>query len=195
MLEHFTRLYRAELAVDDATGTVAGRVVPYDEPAHVVDHDGEYDEVFSATSFAGMLQGFARAPNRIRAIAFDLDHRPELDHRIGFATAVESVDDGLHATFALYAGGQLPQVRSMLATSHTGLSIDFGARTTRQRADGVREYLGVHLFGVAATPEPVYPSAQILALRHAAADPAEAETPRLEASLARWADSGLLPSA
>jgi hypothetical protein len=192
MLERFSRLYRADLAVDDA-GTVTGRVVPYESPAHVVDVEGDYDEVFTGVSFAGMLQGFARAPNRVRAVGLDLDHRPELDHRIGYATALESSDDGLYGTFALYGGADTPKVRSMLSSSHTGLSIDFGARHTRTRPDGTRERLGVHLFRVAATPTPIYAGAEILAVR-ADDEPGDIVTPRLDASVARWRDNGLLPS-
>ena len=189
-LHRFVRHIRADLDVDDATGHVSGLVVPYDAPTHVVDEEGEYDEMFTATSFAGMLQGFTRAPNRVRAVAFQMDHRHEMDRQIGYTAALRSDDDGLYGDFSLYDTADARKVRSMLTTSHSGLSIDFGARSTRTRGDGVRERLGVHLYAVAATPAPVYPAAQILAVR-ADDDPARLETPRLEAAMARW---GLLTS-
>ena len=184
-LHRFVRHIRADLDVDDDTGHVSGLVVPYGTPTHVVDEEGEYDEMFTPTSFAGMLQGYAAAPNRVRTVAFQMDHRHELDRQIGYATALESSEDGLFGEFSLYDTADARKVRSMLQTSHTGLSIDFGARSTRTGDGGVRERLGVHLYAVAATPSPAYPSAQILAVR-SDPEPARLDTPRLDAAMARW---------
>lgn len=194
MSERAQRFFRAEsLDVDDDVGTVHGRVVPFDTPARVVDTDGDYLEVFTAASFKAMLQGLAARAN-YSTVLFDLDHRADLDHRIGYGQMLESRDDGLYATFGLYDGHDLPKVRSMLRTSHRGLSIDFHPGRTRTRPDGTRERLGVHLYGVAATPTPIYADAKILAVRADTDMVPVVETPRLDAAMSRWGITAGVPS-
>lgn len=185
-MQRFTRSYDlGGLGVVDDGRTVEGRIVPYDIPATVDDGDGPYLEVLTKASLAGTFQGFA-ARHDYGRIGLNLDHRDSLDHRIGCAVEIRDGDDGAYATFELYDGHDLPKVRSMLTSSHTGLSIEFGARGRRTRDDGVVEQLGVHIFGVAATPTPAYAGAGILAMRDDDGDPPPPPTPMLDEMIARW---------
>lgn len=160
-----------QLSDEDADGrTVVGRIVPYNEVAHVVEPDEsgkivEYDEAFPPASLTKMMQGAGARGNDYRFIRFTLDHEPSFDHRIGFATGLESRDDGAWATFRLYESNDLPKVRSMLTESHTGLSVEFFATRSRTRDDGVIERLGAHIHTVTATPSPMYAGATIAAMR------------------------------
>lgn len=181
-------------AVDGDGRTVAGRIVPYDEPARVVEpnEEGEiveYREVFTNVSLVKMLQGAKARGGDFRFVRFTLDHRDELDHRVGYATDIESRDDGAYATFRLYDDHSLPKVQSMLAESHRGLSLEFIA--TRKRAwsadPEVVERLGVHIGAVTATPDPMYAGASILSVR-GSGEPPEVGTPALDELLAYLAN-------
>jgi HK97 family phage prohead protease len=167
--------------------TVEGVVVPYEEPAEVADDLGPtpvYREVFTETSFARQLQGFAARPGLVRRVGFNLDHRQELDRTVGWTDAVESTPAGLVARFGLYPTANLDLVRSMLAETHTGLSVECAVHKSRTRPDGVVERRTVQLLGVAAVPVPAYAGAGITALRDA--DDGPLPTPLLDAIAARW---------
>ena len=188
-------LFRAvpsELQLAGDGRTVEGVVVPYDEPADVVDEYGPtpgevaaYREVFTDVSFARQLQGFAARPALMMRIALNLDHRRELDREVGFTQAVESTPAGLVARFRLRPTANLDLVRAMLAETHTGLSVECRLLKSRVRPDGVVERRTVELAGVAATPTPAYAGAGITAMR-AADDDATRPTPALDAIRDRW---------
>jgi HK97 family phage prohead protease len=182
-------IYRAlppDMTLDGRT--VEGVVVPYDEPAEVCDDYGPapvYREVFTETSFARQLQGFAARPALMSRIILNLDHRRELDHEVGFTESVTSTPAGLVARFKLRPTANLELVRSMLAETHTGLSVECALIKSRTRPDGVVERRTAVLVGVAAVPVPAYAGAGITALR---ADDAAGDrpTPLLDAIAARW---------
>jgi HK97 family phage prohead protease len=170
--------------------TVEGVVVPYDVQAEVADDLGPspvYREVFTETSFARQLQGFAARPGLVRRVGFNLDHRTELDRQIGWTDAVASTPAGLVCRFGLYPTANLDLVRAMLAETHDGLSVECAVHKSRVRDDGVVERRVVELVGVAATPTPAYAGAGITALRaDAAADRLDRPTPALDAVRDRW---------
>ena len=187
-MELIQRVMAAELTLDGRT--VEGVVVPYDEPAEVADSLGPspvYREVFTETSFARQLQGFAARPALVRRVGFNLDHRQELDRLVGWTDAVTSTPAGLACRFGLYPTANLDLVRAMLAETHTGLSVECAVHKSRVRDDGIVERRVVELVGVAATPTPAYAGAGITALRaDAAADQLDRPTPALDAIAARW---------
>lgn len=177
----------AELAV--AGRIVEGVIVPYEVPAEVADDLGPtpvYREVFTATSFARQLQEMARQPRLVTNVGLKLDHRHDLDHRIGFTVELTSADDGLHGRFELHDGQDLDKIRSMLTRSHTGLSVEAGVRASRVRPDGVVERVGMHLYHVAATPVAAYAGAGITAIRANVDDDGPPVTPLLDAAAAAW---------
>lgn len=185
------RIYRdlADLTLEGRT--VEGVVVPYDQPAEVADSLGPspvYREVFTETSFARQLQGFAARPGLVKRVALNLDHRHELDRQIGWLDAATSTPTGLVARFGLYPTANLELVRSMLAETHTGLSVECALHKSRIRGDGVVERRVVELVGVAATPTPAYAGAGITAMRDDdGGDVFGARpTPLLDAVAARW---------
>jgi hypothetical protein len=151
--------------------TVRGRMVPYEEPATIVELDKktgepiEYREVFSEVSLSKMLAGAHARGGDFRFVRLNLDHRHSFDHRIGFATSIESQGDGAWGTFRLYRSNDLDKVQSMLTESHRGLSIEFVSTRSRRREDGSIERLGVHIGEVAATPAPNYAGALITSIR------------------------------
>lgn len=187
-MDLIVRALAGELALDGRT--VEGVVVPYDEPAEVADSLGPapvYREVFTDTSFARQLQGFAARPALVRRVGFNLDHRPELDRLVGWTDAVASTATGLVARFGLYPTANLDLVRAMLTETHTGLSVECAVHKSRVRDDGVVERRVVELVGVAATPTPSYAGAGITALRaDAAADLLDRPTPGLDAVRDAW---------
>lgn len=178
MSEVFTRAFELggfSIGGDDGR-CVEGRIVPYEEPATIVEIDKrtqeliEYREVFSNVSLSKMLAGAHARGNDFRFVRLNLDHRHSFDHRIGFATMIESRDDGAHASFRLYRSSDLDKVQSMLTESHRGLSIEFVSTRSRKRGDGAIERLGVHIGEVAATPSPNYAGAAITAMREGGLD-------------------------
>ena len=150
--------------------TVDGRIIPYNEVAHVIDRDErgqliEFDEQFLPGSCAAMVQA-CEARGNASFIAFNLDHEEmDLDHQIGHAVKLREMDDGAHATFRLYESRHLDKVRSMLAESHTGLSVKFKAVRTPRVMRNVISHVQVAIAHVAATPMPTYAGAGITRMR------------------------------
>jgi phage head maturation protease len=184
------RAVAGELSLEGRT--VEGVVVPYGVEAEVADEHGPapiYREVFTATSFARQLQGFAARPDLVRRVEFNLDHRRELDRQIGYTSDVTSTDDGLIARFALYPTANLEQVRAMLTESHKSLSVECLLHRSRIRPDGVVERRVVELRGVAATPAGAYAGAGITAMRGVVDDDDQfgrRPTPMLDAVREAW---------
>lgn len=168
--------------------TVVGRIFPFGETARVADPTADgtldvYEEEFLPGCTAGQRQS---SPKRIR---YTLDHEQGYDHRIGYCEELAERDDGVHGTFRLYEGHDLPKVQSMLRTSHTGLSIEFVDRSSKSNPPSGphRQRRQIHIVAVTATPIPAYASARILAMREA--DPFDVPTPNLDrvrSVLAGW---------
>ena len=182
--ERFTRSVEFAGFAEEGSRFV-GRIVPYDQPAVVPDPRGDYREVFTSTSFAHMFEGIRARGGRCTPVILNLDHSERLDRQIGYSTSLEDQADGVYATFELWDVEGVDRARAMLRSTHTGMSIDFGARSKRVWADGAIERLGVHLYAVAATPTPVYAAAGIVEWRATDQLPALA-TPRLDEMLERW---------
>ncbi len=157
------------LKLGDA-GQVTGRIAPFDEVVTVTDAHpdtgevGRFREVFRHGAFQRMIHGLA-ARGWTGAVSLNIDHRGGVSDTIGYATAIEERADGAWATFALYDGDpQLDKIKSMLRTSHSGMSVGF--KDLKHRVvDGVVERLSVHLDHVAVTPTPAYGGAGIASVR------------------------------
>ena len=163
--------------------SIEGMIVPYDQVATVVEPDEtgklvKYQEQFLRGSLAGMAQGFkARG---LLDIPLLLGHTEEFNARIGFATGLESRNDGAWAAFRIYDDSNLVKIQSMLRESHTGLSIAFKDTRQPKLLDGVVSRVQVFVGHVAATPVPTYAGAGITAIR-SQDDSQEAPRPALEA--------------
>ena len=96
--------------------------------------------------------------------------------------------DGAYGSFRLYDGPHLPKVRSMLAESHTGLSIEFTDVAAPVVDGSLRRRRQINVSHVTATPIPAYPSAGILAMRAAGDVDVAAGTPNLDRVRAMLAD-------
>lgn len=176
--------YRAasQLGFDDDGGEVTGRIVPFDEPATVVDvhpdtgKEGPFREVFRRGAFANLIAGLSKR-GWTGGVTLNFDHDPSLD--IGYAAELEERDDGLWGRFGLYDSGDLRKTKSKLATSHRGLSVAF--RPIRNRTvDDLVERIRVHVDHVAATPTAAYASAGVAAVRHDDLIDFTVATPRLD---------------
>lgn len=171
--------------------TVDGRIIPYNEVAHVIDVDEagnlvEFDEQFLSGSCAAMVQA-CEARGNASFIAFNLDHdETNLDHQIGHAIKLREANDGAHATFRLYESKDIDKVRSMLKESHKGLSVKFKAVRTPRMVRNVVSHVQVAIAHVAATPMPTYAGAGITGMR-ALEDPPVFATPKLD-DVRAWLD-------
>lgn len=152
---------------------VEGRIVPYNEVETVYERDREsgelvkFKERFLPGSCDAMVQAAAKRGNA-SWIALLMEHNEhDFDSNVGFALSLDSRADGAYATFKLHDGHDLPKVRSMLAESHTGLSVSFADTRVPHVDDGLISRRQVHINHVAATPTPVYASAKVLAMRSA----------------------------
>lgn len=156
---------------------VEGRIVPFNEPAIVVEEGERYREGFLPGSLTRMEQAVKQRGNA-SWIAFNLEHDTSLAARIGYARSIVQRDDGAWAEFQLYPGVDLPKVRAMLEGSHTGLSVFFRDVSPPKEADGIRWRTQVHIDHVAATPMPVYSGATITKVRET--DALNLATPALD---------------
>lgn len=150
--------------------TVEGRIVPYGEPTDVVERsaNGElirYTEQFLPHSCLAMAQAVAKRGNAA-FISFLMDHEErDFNAKIGYASTLESRDDGAHAVFRLYQSRDLEKVLCMLEESHKGLSVAFRDRKEPKTIDGVVSRVQVQIDHVAATPTPCYVGAGITGMR------------------------------
>lgn len=144
--------------------TVDGRIVPFGVRALVAENGEVFEEQFLPGCLSTMCQ-IATKRGNAGWIALNLDHDEAFDRLIGYASVLDQRDDGGYATFRLYAGPQLDKVRSMLEESHTGLSVMFGDIVPPREINGIRSRVQIHVSHVAATPQPVYTNASVLALR------------------------------
>lgn len=155
---------------DNDGRTVEGMIVPYGQPTEVVERSdtGElirYTEQFLPHSCLAMAQAVQRRGNAA-FIAFLMDHAEhDFNAKIGYASTLESREDGAWATFRLYRSGNLEKVVSMLEESHKGLSVHFGDRKAPKVIDGIVSRVQVQIDHVAATPTPAYVGAGITGFR------------------------------
>ena len=174
-------LRSSTLEVGDA-GEVTGRIAPFDVEAVVTDRHPDtgqvtkFREVFRRGAFRKMIDGLS-ARGWTNAVAFNLDHKSDLSHNIGYAIEVEERSDGAWGRFGLYDSNDLPKVKAMLRSSHRGLSVGFLDKKHRSVGDLV-ERLVVHLDHVAATPAAAYEDALVASVRHS--EDLTVPTPRLE---------------
>jgi hypothetical protein len=192
------RAFDSLLEVREDGREVYGRMVPIGVRAHVREtvEDGtidEYDEEFLPGCTERMRQVAKRRGGAPAWIRFTLDHESQMDARLGFCSAMTESDDGAYGTFRLYDGPHLAKARSMLAESHTGLSIEFADVAPPRVTGDLRQRRQINIAAVTATPIPVYADAQILALRSDAV-PELVGTPNLDAVAAMLADLGVLAS-
>jgi len=176
--------------------TVDGRIVPYHEVAHVIDRDEsgnlvEFDEQFLPGSCAAMVQA-CEARGNAAFVEFRLDHDEDFDGLIGHATHMRETEDGAHATFRLYESKDIAKVRSMLDSSHKGLSVKFKAIRTPKLIKGVVSHVQVAIAHVAATPVPVYAGAGITGMRAVDDGDGILPTPELDA-LKAWLETVRTP--
>ena len=179
-----------ELAADGRE--VVGRILPLGTRTHIRETgpDGnldEYEEEFLPGCTERMRQTARARGGHPAWIRLTLDHGQTEDARIGYCTALHEADGGVDAVFRLHADPwRLDKVRSMLAESHTGLSVEFEDVAKPTITGTLRQRRQIHIGAVSATPIPVYPSARIYAVR---ADELElGGTPHLDAVRAFLAD-------
>jgi phage head maturation protease len=148
-------------------GLVEALVVPWDVEADVLEpHPVTGAPISYREKFArGSLDDAMRAPGRI-GLAFT--HSDAFTDRLGYGVSLRDSEEGGVATFQLYRS-VMDKAMEMLATSHRGMSMTF---TSLRPAFGPPERSGtlvtrsrVRLRYVAATDQPVYEDAQVLALR------------------------------
>lgn len=163
------RSLSTEWTLSEDGRNVRGRIFPFGEVAHIREvNNGEvdiYDEEFLPGCTHRMRQvAMARggAPSWIR---FTVDHEQSFDARLGFCTGLEEADDGAFGGFRLYDGPQLPKIRSMLAESHQGLSIEFDDVVDPIVSGSLRQRRQINIGAVTATPIPIYEGARVLAVR------------------------------
>lgn len=162
---------------------VEGRIVPFDVPATVTAPHPDtgdvtrFTEVFRRGSLAAMIQGLT-ARGWTGAVSLNLDHRSGVPDLIGYATVIEEHDDGAYGTFQLHVDDQLQKIKSMLNSSHRGLSIGFVDKRHRTDPDGVVEWRRIHLDHVAATPTPAHAGAAVTAVR--SSDSLDDPTPHVD---------------
>lgn len=188
-------------AFDDASlelsgGRLRGRLVPYDEPALVMDvlPSGKvdiYDEGFRASAFDRLLRDPKGNAGRI-----ELKHRH--DGGLGYlgpGVLLEQGDDGFYAEFQVVRSLR-DDVEDLLAAGHRGLSIEFREMPDGTvEEDGVRWRTDVRLTGAALEWRGAYSSAEVLAMRSEIeaerseqADEEAAERERAEAEAAAAAE-------
>ena len=160
----------AEFQFRDDGRTLDGCIVPYGEPTDVVDitDDGEmirYREQFLAHSLYNMAQGFKARSGKGMNVPLLIDHNESFERMVGYATMIESRDDGAYATFRLYDADNIVKVRSILSESHTGLSVQFRDIREPKLIDDVVSRVQVFVGHVAATPSPAYAGAAIGSIR------------------------------
>jgi phage head maturation protease len=148
-------------------GLVEALIVPWDVEADVMEpHPVDGRPVSYREKFVrGSLDGAMRAPGRI-GLAFT--HSDAFADRLGYGISLRDSAEGGVAQFQLYRT-VMDKALEMLATSHRGMSMTFRslapAWSTPDRSGILVTRSRVHLRYVAATDQPVYEDAQVLALR------------------------------
>lgn len=160
------RSFDQTLTLSEDGREVFGRVLPFGEVGHIREMVAgaldEYDEEFLPGCTARIRQVAAGRGGQPSWIRLTIDHEPGFDHRIGYCTAMAEDDGGVNGTFRLYADPvRLDKVRSMLAESHTGMSIEFDDVGSPPEGP-LRRRRQINVTAVTATPIPVYSSARLV---------------------------------
>lgn len=178
-MRKLNRSFDTALHLRDAEGDdgriVSGRIIPFGEIGEIRERNEagdvvEYLEEFLPDCTLANRQLAQRKMGGIPSwIALNLDHDENFDREVGRCRSLAEVDDGAEATFRLYSGHDLPKVRSILAESHQGLSVQFGDRVppiVSERDGGMLiQHRQINIFHVAATPIPAYAGAGITGMR------------------------------
>lgn len=172
---------------------VYGMIFPLNTRTHIRELDDagnldEYDEMFLPRCTERMRQSAERRGGSPAWITFTVDHERGFDARLGFCTLLEETSDGAFGTFKLYDGPQLPKIRSMLAESHKGLSVEFSDVAPPIIKGSLRQRRQVNVSHVTATPTPAYADAGILAMRSQTVLTMGTETPNLDIAQALLAE-------
>lgn len=178
----------AEFQLRDDGRTLEGMIVPYGEVADIAELDDagdvvRYREQFLPHSLYNMAQGFKTRGGKGMNVPLLIDHNESFERMAGFATMIESRDDGAFATFRLYDDSNIVKIRSILSESHTGLSIGFRDIRDPKLINGVVSRVQVFVGHVAATPVPTYANAAIGSIR--SNEVVESPRPELE-SVREW---------
>lgn len=147
-------------------GIVEGLIVPWMRPTDVVEYNHaldavvEYREQFARGSFARA----EKAPDRV---TLTFTHSEDLPNLMGYGREYLDSEEGAVFRWKLYESTR-ELATEILSTSHTGLSVTF--RTIRPKYGSERDGAlvtrqAVHLSSVAATNNPAYADARVLALR------------------------------
>lgn len=145
-------------------GIVEGLMVPYNQPADVLElingQPVEYREQFVAGAFSRA----ASAPHRV---GLTFTHSDLMPDRMGYGISLRDSEAGGVMQWKLYDYAR-DQATELLETTHKGLSITF--RPIRpaygtEKPGSLVTRTAVHLASVAATDNPVYADARVLAMR------------------------------
>jgi HK97 family phage prohead protease len=160
--------------VDDHT--LHGMVVPWGQPARVMDPDSPapYLEQFDRAAFNDQLDYGADNRGIIRNVTLRDSHDGA---PLGYALELDRRDDGLYGTFRV-RDAHIRDVRQMYDDGIDGLSVRFHplARGGSRTDGGVTTRLRAIIEHVALVATPAYTSAKVLAVRaDRALDIAEAD--------------------
>ncbi len=165
----FLRSTELELSDDN---TVTGRIAPFDEVTEVLDTHPDtgkvsrFKEVMRRGAFQKMIAGLS-ARGWTGAVSLNLDHKQDVSNTIGYAVEIEERSDGAWGVFKLYEDGSTEKVKSMMRTSHKGMSVGFRPVKHHTDSSGLVERLMVHIDHVAVTPTPQYAGAGVASVRTA----------------------------
>jgi HK97 family phage prohead protease len=176
--------------VNRKEGIVEALIAPYMTPTTIVEpYDGrivEYREQFARGSFD-------RAKAVPRRVALTYTHSHHMPDRMGYGIELRDSAEGAVMVWQLMRD-TLDRSIELLETTHTGMSVTFRSIAPRfvtpDRDGALVTREAVHLISVAATDDPAYTDARVLALRARDAE-LEAERVAQAAKRAQYVD-GLL---
>jgi len=157
-----SRSFKVELEETEGR-MVEGCVVPYGEPAQVVDDEGTlpYWEVFEPGAFGKQL----RAANRVE---LDYEHRDDLGSSIGICRSLREEASGLFGAFKIHAGAFGDQALELVREGILpGFSVLFSDRyrVWQRSAEGTVLRRSCELHKVSLCRAPAYASALVTATR------------------------------
>jgi HK97 family phage prohead protease len=145
-------------------GVVEGLIVPYNQPTDVLEIINgelvEYREQF-------VPGAFDRAQRAASRVGLTFTHSDAMPDRMGYGLELRESAEGAVMTWQLYSYAR-EQAEELLTTTHRGLSVTFMSISPRggsERAGQLVTRSAVHLSSVAATDNPAYATARVLALR------------------------------
>lgn len=186
--EHVRSIPEALREVNRREGIVEALIAPYMTPASIVEaNDGrivEYREQFGRSAFD-------RAKAAPRRVGLTYTHSHLMPDRMGYGMELRDSAEGAVMVWRLMRD-TLDRSVELLETTHTGMSVTFRSIAPRHSARIENGELvtreAVHLISVAATDDPAYTDARVLALRARDAE-LEAEQAAQAARRAQYVDS------